>query len=74
MFNADKSKCGFKKDNTELEIVLLGRKEKIISKLYKILLGWFTKEETVKTQMFRWAEDFKKNIAFETWEFFGRIL
>lgn len=51
---------------------MLGSKEKIISKLYKILLGCYAEDETVKVQMVRWAEDLNKSIPFETWEFFWK--
>lgn len=43
-----------------------------MSKIYKILLGWFTEEERVKVQMIRWADNFKKTIPFETWAYFWK--
>lgn len=69
LFNTDKRNFGFKKDNNILEELLLGEKEKLISKIYQTLLSWHTEDETVKVQMIRWAEDFKRNVFFESWEY-----
>lgn len=50
--------------------MLLGGEEKLMSKLYKCLLNWYTESETVKIQMIRWAEIFNRNIPYEIWEYF----
>lgn len=63
LFYTDKRTYGFRKEDSELEKVLTGGKEKVISKIYKVLLGWYTEDETVKVQVISWAENFKKNIA-----------
>lgn len=60
LFSTDKSRYGFKEEYTEIEEALIGGKEKLISKLYKILLRWYMEEGTVKVQMIRWAEDVQK--------------
>lgn len=63
LFCMDKRTYGFRKEDSELEKVLTGGKEKVISKIYKVLLGWYTEDETVKVQMISWAENFNKNIS-----------
>lgn len=72
LFNKDKRSYGFKKANSELEKVLLEEKTKLTSKLYKILLSWYTEDEAIKVQIIRWAEELKTNILLETWEFFWK--
>lgn len=67
-FITDKRKLGFRKKNSEIEEILLGDEKKIISKLYKCLIRWYAEDETIKVQMIRWAEDFKENILYESWE------
>lgn len=69
LFNTDKTKYGFRKNNTELEEILLGEKKKIISKLYKCLLRWYTEDETIKTQMVQWAQNFNNHILLVVWEY-----
>lgn len=55
-FIADKRMAGFMKHYTEIDKILLGEKTKIISKIYKILLKEYTADESIKTQMVKWAE------------------
>lgn len=47
-------------------MVLLGDNYKIISKMYKLLLKWFTIDELVKEQMIKWAINTKIEMA--QWE------
>lgn len=50
---------------TELDKILTGDKNKVISKMYKCLLKIFTEDETVKTQMVRWAEILNRTIMMD---------
>lgn len=45
-YEFDKNKFGFKEKNSEE--ILLKNDTKLISKVYKLLLKWFTEEEMVK--------------------------
>lgn len=40
-FEYDKRKLGFSEGNSELETVILNKREKLTSKIYKKLLKWF---------------------------------
>lgn len=42
---------------------------KQISKVYKILLWWFTEDEYAKEYMTKWALNFNPEIDWDTWEF-----
>lgn len=46
----------------------MGDSYKIISKLYKLLLKWFTKNEAVKEQMIKWAININSEIEMDQWE------
>ena len=66
-FKKDGTK-GFSDSSSELETKLLNGDEKLISKMYKLLLEWETKDELVKSAMTQWARDVGHNIEFTAWE------
>lgn len=51
LFSKDKTKSGFMKQYMELDEILVGKPDKIISKLYKYCLKLYTQDEAVKVQM-----------------------
>lgn len=69
LFNFDKRNGGFMRENIDFDKILLGEKDKILSKLYKNLLRNFTADEIIKIQMIRWMENFKRTVTMEEWEF-----
>lgn len=61
-------------NKVELDEILLAKRSKIMSKLYKYCLKEYTRDEIIKLQMIRWAENINRQIMLEEWEFlWGRI-
>lgn len=54
IFKRDKEK-GFVEGGSEFEKIILGNNKKIIMKVYRTLLEWETKDESVKEAMIHWA-------------------
>lgn len=69
LFNKDIKQYGIRKDNSELETILIEEEHKVISKIYKILLKWDTINELVKEQMTKWAINVNSEIMFDQWEY-----
>lgn len=69
LFNMDKKDFGFRENNTDMENILLEGEGKIISKLYKLLLEWYTADERVKEQMVKWALNTNTEIAMDQWKY-----
>lgn len=68
LFNHDKN-FGFRENIVDLENYWLGDGVKLISKIYKMLLKWYTEDEMVKDQMVRWAINFDKETDMSSWEY-----
>uniref|UniRef100_A0A670ICM2 Reverse transcriptase domain-containing protein n=1 Tax=Podarcis muralis TaxID=64176 RepID=A0A670ICM2_PODMU len=47
---------------------IINNEYKNLSRMYKILLEWHTKDEEVKAVMVQWARDFGYNVQLEDWE------
>lgn len=45
----------------------------LLSKMYKLLLKWHTKDEKVKSVMIYLAQDIGHNIQFSSWEKLWRV-
>lgn len=67
-YKADKIKYGIAKDLNELDRILLGADQKMITKTYNYLLRDKLIEETVKHNMTMWARDIGHNIQLADWE------
>lgn len=65
LFNNDKKKYGFREQNKDLEIILLGEDCKLIAKIYKLLLKRYTADEAVKEQMIEGAVSINVEITME---------
>lgn len=70
LFYADKCTFGFMRTYTDLDEVLVGDKNKVIAKIYKISLKTYTQDEAVKIQLIKWAQNFNRAILMEEWDFF----
>lgn len=68
-FKEDSIKYGFRSETSDLEKCLIEAPPKQISKIYKILLQWYTEDESTKEYMIKWAINFNTNIDWDTWEF-----
>lgn len=68
-FKYDKQKHGFTEEKSKWETVLLEGKEKLISKIYRILLEWFTEQEVINIQMVKWSVNFQHEIPLSNWEY-----
>lgn len=55
LFDSDKGLYGFRGKNSELEEILLGNEQKLVSRVCKQLLVWHKEEEVVKNVMIKWA-------------------
>lgn len=53
LFQKDLRISDFREQMTELETLLMGEPTKIVSKIYKLLLKWYTEDEFVKEQMIK---------------------
>lgn len=69
LFNSDKKKFGFRKQKSKLELVILGEENKLISKIYKVILERYTADEVVKEQMTKWAVNINSDIMMDQWEY-----
>lgn len=69
LFKKDRENFGFWSELTDLEKCLIEPTVKQISKIYKILLQWFTEDEYIKEYMTKCALDFKADIDWDSWEF-----
>lgn len=67
-----KKNFGFLLKLTDLETCLTEIPNKQISKIYKILLQWYTQDENVKEYMIKWALNFNTETELETWEYLWR--
>lgn len=72
LFMEDKKECDFREQLTDLETILVGDDIKVISKIYKTLLRWFTMDEQVKEQMIKWALSVNSEIEMDHWEYLWR--
>lgn len=72
LFRQDENTYGFRRDLSELEQILIGENQKVISKLYKWLLRWETIEEQIKSQMIKWAINVNADIELENWEYWWK--
>lgn len=72
LFKSDKKNYGFRKERTELETILMGDTCKMISKIYKSLLKWYTADEYVKEFMLTWSLNANVEIQMEQWEHIWR--
>lgn len=70
LFNKDNKEYGFRKQETELELILLGDSEKLISKLYKLILNWYAADEHIKECMIKWALNVNAEIELDEWTYF----
>lgn len=50
---------------TELESILIGDPSKMISKIYKLLIKWYTADEQVKEFMITWLLNANVEIEME---------
>uniref|UniRef100_A0A670IBL2 Reverse transcriptase domain-containing protein n=1 Tax=Podarcis muralis TaxID=64176 RepID=A0A670IBL2_PODMU len=64
----DLKEKGYAEKESVFQRDIINNEYKILSKMYKILLEWHTKDEEVKSVMIQWAKDFGYNIQFEEWE------
>uniref|UniRef100_A0A670II65 Reverse transcriptase domain-containing protein n=1 Tax=Podarcis muralis TaxID=64176 RepID=A0A670II65_PODMU len=67
LLKEDKRKVGFDDKKSKFNIEVIEGKNKTLSRIYDILLEWYTKDEEVKEAMIKWAIDFGYNIDFERW-------
>lgn len=65
LFKNDKAKFGFMKRKKDLEIILLDESSKIILKLYKLILEWYTADKLVKEQMIKWSLNTNTEITMD---------
>lgn len=62
VFEMDCKKYDFKDQDSRLETILLESKMKIIFKIYKVLITWFSEGEIVKEYMIKWVINGNKSI------------
>lgn len=67
MYKKDKLE-GSAEQSSDFERGLMENNEKLILKMYKILLEWETKAELLKAAMIHWARDVGHNIKRASWE------
>uniref|UniRef100_A0A670ITK0 Reverse transcriptase domain-containing protein n=1 Tax=Podarcis muralis TaxID=64176 RepID=A0A670ITK0_PODMU len=60
-------KIGMNEKKSKFQIEIIESKSKILSKMYKILLEWETKDEEIKEVMVKWAMDLGHNIEYKKW-------
>lgn len=63
---------GLKKQDSSLESILLKGENKIVSKIYKLLITWFTKEEVVKEVMIKWTINYNKTQKWDHGNTYGQ--
>lgn len=68
MFRKDIKERGYAEKESKYQTEIINNEEKIISKMYRILLDWNLGDEEVKSVMIRWAKDVGHSILFEDWE------
>lgn len=64
----DKNKGGIYNSLQELDKILLGKDEKVLSKLYQFLLMDWIGEEVIKDSMIAWGRNLGYSIELEKWE------
>lgn len=69
LFEMDSKKYGFKEQDSNLEGTQLKGENKIVSKIYKLLITWFTEEQVEKESMIKWAVNCNKTIEMGSWEY-----
>lgn len=67
LLKEDKKKVGFEDKKSKFNVEVIEGKNKTLSRMYDILLEWYTKDEEVKEAMIKWAIDIGYNIDFERW-------
>uniref|UniRef100_A0A670HV34 Reverse transcriptase domain-containing protein n=1 Tax=Podarcis muralis TaxID=64176 RepID=A0A670HV34_PODMU len=65
-WTADK-KIGMNEKKSKFQTEIIEGKNKLLSKMYNILLEWDTKDEEIKGVMTRWAMDLGYNIEYDRW-------
>uniref|UniRef100_A0A670J9P8 Reverse transcriptase domain-containing protein n=1 Tax=Podarcis muralis TaxID=64176 RepID=A0A670J9P8_PODMU len=68
MFRKEAKDRGYADKESKFQREIINGEEKIISRMYKMLLDWNLADEEVKTVMIRWANDVGHAIQFEDWE------
>lgn len=68
LYEKDKKNYGFRGKYSSLEEIIIENQPKSISKIYKLLLSWFTEDEVVKHSMVKWAKNCSRSIDMSSWE------
>uniref|UniRef100_A0A670HWB0 Reverse transcriptase domain-containing protein n=1 Tax=Podarcis muralis TaxID=64176 RepID=A0A670HWB0_PODMU len=68
MFKKELKERGYVEKESIFQKEIINSEFKNLSKMYKIILEWYTKDEEVKSVMVQWAKDLGYNIQLEDWE------
>lgn len=61
-------RVGMSEKKSRFQVEILENNDKILSKMYKQLLEWDTKEDLVKGAMLKWEKDLGYNIDYNKWQ------
>uniref|UniRef100_A0A670JBZ4 Reverse transcriptase domain-containing protein n=1 Tax=Podarcis muralis TaxID=64176 RepID=A0A670JBZ4_PODMU len=67
-FKKDLKERGYMDKESRFQKEIINNENKILSKMYKILLEWYTMDEEVKSVMVLWGKDFGYSVQLRDWE------
>lgn len=70
---AKDKQIGFYEQLTEIDKILIHTDEKLIKKLYGVMLEMKTQDEVVKCSMVKWAQNLGHNIDLDQWSKIWKI-